>query len=264
MLTNDFNKILEKEIDDFNKIIRLLKKNLSTAKNVDRLYRRMITNLKKRIKDLEETIAEKKDEKRQLKDSFDELLYMQKLSKTIRFSKNVPEVLKILIDITKQVLPVQESDVFLFDKEKNDYKSLTLKNKDSRLYRAVKNYVEEGIIKWVIEEKRAIVVSDIETLSNKLPDGSERNYVFVPLYILGEDLGIYVIYTKQPKNKFTKQDLEMLALLTEQAAIAIENIRVNRKLRNSEKIAKKYKSKLNSLSKGQTKVQSKPLNKKLK
>ena len=250
MLANNFNEILEKEINNYNKIVRLLKKNLSTAKNVDRLYLRMITNLGNRIKDLEKTISEKKDEKRQLKDSFDELLYMQKLSKTIRYSEKISGVLKILTDITEQVLPVQESDVFIFDKERNDYKSLTLKDKDSRLYKAVKNYMEEGIINWVIEEKRAVVVSDIETLSNKPKNGSERNYVFVPLYILGEDLGIYVIYTEKPKNKFTKQDLEMLSLLMEQAAIAIENIRLNKKLKDSEKIVKKYKRKLNSYSKG--------------
>lgn len=258
MLATDFNEILEKEINNFNKIVGMLNSNernkvrkiIKSFKNVDRLYRRTITNLEKRIKDLEKTISEKKDEKKQLKDSFDELLYMQKLSKTIRFSKRISGILKILTDITKQVLPVQESDVFLFDKERNEYKSLTLKNKDSRLNRAVKNYMEEGIINWVIEERRTVVVSDIETLSNDPKNGSERNYVFVPLYILGEDLGIYVIYTQKPKNKFTKQDLEMLALLTEQAAIAIENIMVNKKLRDSEKIVKKYKSKLNSFSKG--------------
>ena len=258
MLASDFNEILEKEINNFNKIVGMLNSNernkvrkiIKSFKNVDKLYRRTITNLEKRIKDLEKTISEKKDEKRQLKDSFDELLYMQKLSKTIRFSKRISGILKILTDITKQVLPVQESDIFLFDKERNEYKSLNLKNKDSRLNRAVKNYMEEGIINWVIEEKRTVVVSDIETLSNEPKNGSERNYVFVPLYILGEDLGIYVIYTQKPKNKFTKQDLEMLALLTEQAAIAIENIRVNKKLRDSEKIVKKYKSKLNSFSKG--------------
>ncbi len=258
MLASDFNEILEKEINNFNKIVGMLNSNernkvreiIKSFKNVDRLYRRTITNLEKRIKDLEKAISEKKDEKRQLKDSFDELLYMQKLSKTIRFSKRISGILKILTNITKQVLPVQESDIFLFDKERNEYKSLTLKNKDSGLNRAVKNYMEEGIINWVIEERRTVVVSDIETLSNDPKNGSERNYVFVPLYILGEDLGIYVIYTKKPKNKFTKQDLEMLALLTEQAAIAIENIRVNKKLRDSGKIVKKYKSKLNSFSKG--------------
>ena len=89
----------------------------------------------------------------------------------------------------------------------------------------------------------------IETIYNETQNGTERNYVFVPLFVLSEGLGIYVIYTSKPKNEFTKQDLDVLDIIAEQTAIAIENFRINKKLRDSEKIFRKQKNKFNVFSK---------------
>jgi GAF domain-containing protein len=98
------------------------------------------------------------------------------------------------------------------------------------------------------------VVSDIETIYNETESGTERNYVFVPLFVLSEGVGMYIIYTSKPKNEFTKQDLELLNIIAEQAAIAIENFRINKKLRNLEKILKKHKNRFNVFSKNDANV----------
>lgn len=256
MLINNFYKKLEKEKDNFFNVIE----NAKNSDNIDQLKRlrvsfTRINNLyRKIIKELEKMISEKKREENQLKDSFEELLYIQKLSKTIRFSKRISVILKTLSDITRQVMPVLESDIFMFDEKANDYKSLIFKDRNSRLYKVVKNYIEEGIVNWVIEEKRSVVVSDIETIYNEGESGMERNYVFVPLFVLSEGVGMYVIYTSKPKSEFTKQDLDILDIIAEQAAIAIENFRINKKLRDSEKILNKYKNRINVFSKNDASV----------
>jgi len=256
MLINDFYKQLEKEKDNFFKAIKLVKygDNTDQLKKLRRSFIHINNLYRKIIKELEKKISEKKKDEKQLKDSFEELLYIQKLSKTIRFSKRISVILKTLTDITKQVLPVIESDIFMFDEKTNDYKSLVFKDRHSPLYNVVKNYIEEGIVNWVIEEKRSVVVSDIETIYNEAESGTERNYVFVPLFVLSEGVGIYVIYTSKPKNEFTKQDLDILDIITEQAAIAIENFRINKKLRDSEKILKKYKNRFSIFSKDNASV----------
>ena len=81
-------------------------------------------------------------------------------------------------------------------------------------------YIEDGIVDYVLREKRSIVLPDINT---SLDEFDEKNFVIVPLVLRNEGIGIYLIHTNKKQIDFTNQILLLLSILANQTAVAVEN-----------------------------------------
>ena len=194
-----------------------------------------IKDYEKELKTIRKKLKAKEKIVREVKESMEELLSIQKLSQTIRFAKNPEDIYSTLVELSKKVVPIELSGIFLFDKETNEISSLGVKTVHKKLEKDIERFLEEGIVDWVIDEKKTIVIPDIETVSNENIEGLKRNFVFIPLITKGEGRGIFLIYTPKEEKTFTGQNLELLTILTEQAAIAIENYVVKEKLNEYQK-----------------------------
>jgi len=212
-------------------------------KNKEKLNRtlmdiqKMMIRYDDEIKEVRKELRLKNKLVREVKESMEELLSIQKLSQTIRFAKNPEEIYSTLVELSKKVVPIEMSEIFLFDRKTNEISSLGGRDIQDKLKKEIQRFIEEGIVDWVIDEKKIIVIPDLETISNEGLEDLKRNFVFIPLIVSGEGMGVFLIYTPKKEKTFTKQNLELLALLTEQAAIAIENYKIKEKL---QKIQKEY------------------------
>jgi two-component system NtrC family sensor kinase len=170
--------------------------------------------------------------KSELRASFDELLALQHLSHTISTTRHPEEIVQALIELTKQIIPVIASNIFLIHAGEEP-QSLVMQGA-SQLNTVVRQQLDEGIIDWVIAEKKVAIVPNLEMC---VVDGCDENYVIVPLFIRTQAIGTYVVHTSKKQEDFTHQDLQLLMILANQAAVAVENalaheelIRVNKEL----------------------------------
>jgi signal transduction histidine kinase len=185
------------------------------------------------IKALEQTIQVLKKENASVNSSnlmitssVDELVAMQRLSNTISTALEPEHIISALIELTRQVIPVIESNIFLFEGKTN--KALPLSSKgSSRLQQEAQGQIEAGIADWVIGEKKTVVIPDLEHM---VAGTSGRNFVIVPLLVRGQGIGIYLIHTEKPQPEFSNQDLQLLSVLANQAAAGVENWRTYRQL----------------------------------
>jgi two-component system NtrC family sensor kinase len=161
-----------------------------------------------------------------IRSSIDELVAMQRLSNTISVATDPEQILRTLIELTQQVIPVLESNIFLLTEEQNTIVPLSSSGSD-RLYEEAKRQVESGIVDWVFSENKTVIIPNLDHLhANK----TARNFVIVPLVLHNRPIGIYVIHTEKPQQDFSNQDIQLLTVLANQAAVGVENWRTRQKL----------------------------------
>jgi signal transduction histidine kinase len=185
------------------------------------------------IKALEKTIELlEKENKRQnkvqkdIQHSIDDLLSFQKLGNTISSALNPDGIMGTLSELSNQVVHVIESNIYLL-KEKNALESLLKKDKNDYLDSIAMKQLEQGIIDWVLEEKKTVIIPDLD---NMLSMDSEKNFIIVPIVLLNQSIGFYLIHTDKQHKKISDHDLQRLAILTNNAAIAIQNYHINHEL----------------------------------
>jgi serine phosphatase RsbU (regulator of sigma subunit) len=88
---------------------------------------------------------------------------------------------------------------------------------------------KQGLIGWIGESKRSLLVSDFEKEMESLPakptylsQQPPRSAVFIPLVVGSEAIGVLASQSDKPKA-FSKQEFGLLTVLANQAAAAIAN-----------------------------------------
>jgi len=196
-------------------------------------FEQFIESRESYIKALEKTIEALKRENVQynrnnlaIRSSIDELVATQSLSNIISTATDPELIVRTLIELTRQVIPVLESNIFLFEPSSNRLLPLSSKS-SSRLQQEAEQQLEAGIVDWVIAEKKTVVIPDLEHM---LARSNARNFVIVPLILRGMGIGIYIIHTEKPQQEFSNQDVQLLSVLANQAAVGVEHWRTYRQL----------------------------------
>jgi signal transduction histidine kinase len=131
-----------------------------------------------------------------------------------------------LIDLSQQVLPILEANVFLFDGSEKKLLPLTSHGSE-RLVEEAAQHMESGIVDWVFSEKKTVIIPN---LAHLVGDNTTQNFVIVPLILRNHNIGIYLIHTQKAQQEFSNQDMQLLSVLANQAAAGVENWRSYRQL----------------------------------
>ncbi len=136
----------------------------------------------------------------------------------IKFSHSSEEILQQIHRYLSQRFPVFESAMFLFEGE--NLKPVVALETDSSMHHTVKHFTEEGIIDWVMNNRRTVIIPDIHAQEQQ-----HLHYILVPLYLRGTKLGIFIAQTSATPAELNSEDLKVFTILAESAAVAIDNIR---------------------------------------
>lgn len=175
-----------------------------------------------------------------IKQSLDELIAMQRLGNVISTASDSVSVFDSLLDLTRQVIPVEESMIFEVGDSRSRVKPF-LSVCTEYMAKGCQHLLEEGILDWVIEQKKTTVVPDLNASVGEI---GERNFVVVPLVLNNEAIGVYVIRSAKTRRAFSDQELTLLGVLANEAAVAIENIRNIEKLKNAADELKKSQAQM--------------------
>lgn len=153
---------------------------------------------------------------------------LKELSQDIT-SLDLASLLKKLTEKVREVLEVDVADVRLRKGEM--WQIMGAAGVDSQLLQSGSSGTAKGRSKWIIKNRRPLVISDIEQGTDHLTGSvlsglGIRGYLGVALYSRsGEVIGILRGLTYQPRN-FTQEEVDLLQQLANGAAIALENARL--------------------------------------
>lgn len=172
-----------------------------------------------------------------IRNSIDELVAMQRMSNTISTAMQPEAILHALVELTKQVIPIEDADIFLLGEKPTELVRLS-SGGSLWLMEEAREQLESGIVDWVFSEKRTVIIPD---LKNLVAEGESKNFVIVPLFVRNNGIGFYLIHTSKQQQEFTNQDVQLLSVLANQAAAGVENwrtyeqlVKVNNELKASE------------------------------
>ncbi len=159
----------------------------------------------------------------ELRASMDELLDLNELSDTISSSFDPQDIMGALMKLSGRVLAYDSCGVFLWHGDHDDLRPVAMQGGEG-LKELVFSLLEDGIIDWVVREGHPVVIEDMGTVAQ--PGVAEYSFVIIPLRVRGRDLGLYVLHSVRAKDEFTAGQIDLLGVLANQTAIAIDNARL--------------------------------------
>jgi len=186
------------------------------------------------------TEDKKEMERAELERNYEKYAIMLKIANALASAFDLSEILKkIMIEIFA-IFPVDRGVIMLLDEDTKEYvpKVVWTRDKEPSKKEIV---ISKTLIDKVINEKQAVSTSDIRseslfTKSESILFSAIKSVMCVPIICKEEVLGLIQVDTKTSRHTFSKYDLELFTALSYQAAIAIENASLYKKIEEEIKI----------------------------
>jgi diguanylate cyclase (GGDEF)-like protein len=164
-----------------------------------------------------------------LKHKSKELTIFHEIGKALTSTLDIKEIMNIIMDKVNDLLEPENWSLLLVDKNKKEliFEIVVGKNKD-----AVKNIslkIGEGIAGWVAKTGEPLLVADVskdKRFTRKVDSVTSfktESVVCVPLKSRGKILGVIELINRVNKKLYDENDLLILLIIADYAAIAFEN-----------------------------------------
>ncbi len=163
---------------------------------------------------------------------------ISKVANLITSGMYLEELLRLLVQVTAEVMNSKISSLMLLDPNKNE---LVIKATQSisESYNKKPNIpLGKGIAGVVAKENKAACIADVKKDPRYLNQDVAKkeglcSLACVPLAVKGRVIGVLNCYTSK-QHKFSKSELDLLTALANQAAIAIENAELDLRASSAE------------------------------
>ena len=139
------------------------------------------------------------------------------------------QLLDELLERVRGVLGTQTCAVLLLDSSANELVARAAKGLEEEVERGVRIPVGKGFAGRVVASRKPIVLPDVakaDVVNPLLREKGIKSMLGVPLVAEGELLGVIHVGTLTPRD-FTQQDVELLELVAERIAIALQRATVH-------------------------------------
>lgn len=157
----------------------------------------------------------------------EQLEAISKVSKTITSDLYLDDILKLVVTVTAEIMNSKICSLMLIDEKTSELVLKVTQSMSEAYNKKPRLKLGEGIAGRVAIENKPRVVYDI----TKEPEYKYKDIAIkegitsllsVPLAVKGKVIGVLNNYTSQP-HKFTKDEINILTMVANQAAIVIEN-----------------------------------------
>ncbi|MBN2435440.1 MAG: sensor domain-containing diguanylate cyclase [Spirochaetes bacterium] len=177
-----------------------------------------------------EQLQKLKDENNYLKEYTLKLSTLIDVNSLVVSSLDKETVLKTILEQTKILMSCSEASVLLVDHNKRSlYFALFSETNNAEPLAAIRIKRGEGIAGKVWQTGEPVITSEKgydNRVSRKVDqklDSKTHSLIAVPLTVKGEIIGVMEAINKNDTGAFTRDDLEIFQILSNQAAIAIYN-----------------------------------------
>ena len=159
-----------------------------------------------------------------------ELNLLHRISQVLGFDLGLSDVLQVIVSVTADLMDSKIASILLYD-DANRSLSIAATQSLSPAYRDKQGVpVEKSVSGRAVTSKQAQVivnVQDEETFAFRDIAKSEGivSMLCVPMLIRGQAIGVINSYASQARS-YSDENIKLLSLVASQAAIAIENARL--------------------------------------
>ena len=217
---------LTKPFEDLETVLRVVRKTLEK---------------RQLLEDNERLNKELKTKTVELESAVQRLSSLNEMSQALHSILDLKELLRFFVQLVATELWADRVSLMLLNKKTGELMIEASVGLDEQLVREVRIRVGEGIAGRVVREGKPLLVEDIEK-DPEFKKQADRDYntdsfisaplvLSVPIKLKQEVLGVINVNNKQKGGAFSQSDLEFVAILASQAALAIENVRIIEELK---------------------------------
>lgn len=153
------------------------------------------------------------------------------LSRTITSSLEMDQTLAAILESVSGLIPADFSEITLWDPHNQrlvPYRMVGADEAERRLEPAAERYAPEaGYSGWLVRQHQPLMIPQVDVFTEVRPAVDRRQFPFhsylgVPLEVEGEPVGTLELASLK-ENAFTENDLEVLLIISGEAAIALKN-----------------------------------------
>jgi two-component system sensor histidine kinase AtoS len=171
-----------------------------------------------------------------LKKKISKLSYLHEISHTINSIQDMDQLLGYTLTNALESLDSQSGSIFLWDEKTQELRLHKIIGRDKKELEGIKKRLGEGIAGLVAKQKKPILVKDIKT-DPRFKSNSDKatyrtnSFLCVPMVARDKLVGVINITEKATSTPFNADELELLFILANHVAIAVENVRLNDRIR---------------------------------
>ena len=163
---------------------------------------------------------------------------ISKVANLITSGLYLEELLRLIVNVTAEVMKSKISSLMLLDPEKKELVIRATQSVSEAYNKKPNIKLGEGIAGGVALNNKPACVLDVKEEKNYINRDIAKkeglcSLASVPLAVKGRVIGVLNCYTSK-KHKFSKPELDVLTALANQAAVAIENAELNLRARSAE------------------------------
>ena len=154
------------------------------------------------------------------------------VARTLARSRSLPEVLGRVVDLTFENVPAERAFIVLVDERSGELVPRLARSRDGSTPQRAS--ISRTIVRTVISERMAMLAADVRfdprlSAAESILAFDVRSFMCAPLW--DEDQVIGILYVDNPRSKeFSSLDLDLLTALSNYAAIAIEQARLEERV----------------------------------
>jgi len=159
---------------------------------------------------------------------------LSEVSRTIVSDYYLKEILQLIVTMTAQVMGTKICSIMLLDEKKQELVIAATQSLSQEYINKPNLKVGQSIAGKVVIEKRPITVSDVTKEPGYMyPNVAKKEGVVsmigVPMMIKDRVIGVINSYMQKQHN-FSKEEIDIIQAIANQAAVAIENTRLDQEI----------------------------------
>jgi GAF domain-containing protein len=147
------------------------------------------------------------------------------------------ELLRSVVEVARAIFGARASSVFLLDEEADELVFAAVAGDEEQHLVGQRLPSSTGIAGWVLVTRQPLVLDDLENDPRHARDVAEatgyvpKGLMAVPLLHEERVLGVLQVLDRPKRSRFTLQEMELLGLFANQAAIALDLLQRGRRAR---------------------------------
>jgi GAF domain-containing protein len=147
------------------------------------------------------------------------------------------ELLRSIVEVARAIFHARGSSIFLLDEETDELVFAAVASAEEQSLLGMRIPSSTGIAGWVLSSRTPLVIDDLQNDPRHARDVAERTgYVpqglmAVPLLHEERVLGVLQVLDRPSNSRFSLQEMELLGLFANQAAIALDLLTSARRAR---------------------------------
>ncbi|MCC7209866.1 MAG: response regulator [Anaerolineae bacterium] len=162
---------------------------------------------------------------RQLEQRFRDLTALVNIGTGVTAMLDIQQVLNLVAEAAVSVTGAEVASLFLVDRQTGELYMRAARNLDQKTVSTLRFKVNDSVIGQVLADGQPLVLDEEDVVRARLVF-PVKSAVYVPLRAKGDVIGILSADNRLEPRSFDQQDVQLLSILADFAAVAIENARL--------------------------------------